>query len=302
MTISTKQKKRFGIAQIEGYLWLLPFMIFYGIFTLWMLLQTGVLSFQEYNLMRGGVFNGLANYKFLFTDPAFWSTLKNTSLFVLVSTPIFLLIPLAFAVLIEHKVLTGKDFFRTTLFAPYILPVSIVAYTFVYILTPYTGLLNNLLRLLGILGVDEEIYWLASVPEGWISIIIETRWWTSGFNLILYIAGIKEIPPQYYESAEIDGAGFFKQVAHITMPLLGRVHYSLLFMQLVSSFKIFSQAYLLTGGAPGGGTRTYIHYFYDIGFRSSKFGRAAACAMVLFFIVLLVSVLQTRLSNRFIQE
>lgn len=301
MTIQ-KRKKAFGRTQIEGYLWLLPFMAFYAVFTLWMLFRTGVLSFQDYNLMRGGTFNGLDNYEFLFTDPAFWSTLKNTSLFVLFSTPLLIIVPLIIAVLIEHRMLVGKDFFRTTFFAPYILPVSVVAYTFVYILAPYTGFLNNLLKTLHILGANDEIYWIASVPEGWISITIETLWWTSGFNLVLYIAGMKEIPPQYYESAEIDGAGFFRQVWHITIPLLGRVHYSLLFMQLVASFKIFSQAFLLTGGAPGGATRTYIHYFYDVGFRSSKFGRAAACAMVLFVIVMLVSVVQTRLSNKLIKD
>ena len=111
MTIQ-KRKKAFGRTQIEGYLWLLPFMAFYAVFTLWMLFRTGVLSFQDYNLMRGGTFNGLDNYEFLFTDPAFWSTLKNTSLFVLFSTPLLIIVPLIIAVLIEHRMLVGKDFFR----------------------------------------------------------------------------------------------------------------------------------------------------------------------------------------------
>lgn len=113
---------------------------------------------------------------------------------------------------------------------------------------------------------------------------------------------MKEIPYSLYESAEIDGAGFFKKAWHITIPLLGRVHYSLLFMQLVASFKIFSQAYLLTEGAPGGETRTYIHYFYDVGFRTSKFGRGSACAIILFIIVMAVSVIQTWLSNKMIKD
>lgn len=286
---------------INGYLWLLPFLIPYCFFTLYMLVETGVISFQDYNLMRGGVFNGLDNYDFLFTDNAWWQSLWNTIIFVVFSTPFLMLLPLFFAIMIEGGLLKNREFFRTTFFAPYILPVSIVAYTFYYILTPYQGLLNNTLRLFGIIGIDQEIYWLSTLPAAWISIIFETVWWTSGFNLVLYIAGMKDIPPSLYESAEIDGANFIQKARYITIPMLGRVHYSLLFMQLVASFKVFSQAYLLTGGAPGGGTRTYIHYFYDVGFRTSKFGRAAACALVLFVIVMAISVIQTKISNKLIK-
>lgn len=286
---------------INGYLWLLPFLIPYSFFTLFMLIETGVISFQDYNLMKGGVFNGLDNYDFLLTDHSWWQSLWNTTIFVVFSTPFLMLLPLLIAIMIEGGMLKNRDFFRTTFFAPYILPVSIVAYTFYYILTPYQGLLNNTLRLLGIIGIDQEIYWLSTLPAAWVSIIFETVWWTSGFNLVLYIAGMKDIPASLYESAEIDGANFVQKARYITIPMLGRVHYSLLFMQLVASFKVFSQAYLLTGGAPGGGTRTYIHYFYDVGFRTSKFGRAAACALVLFVIVMTISVVQTKISNKLIQ-
>ena len=218
------------------------------------------------------------------------------------STPVLMILPLTIAIFIESKYLKGRDFFRTTFFAPYILPVSIVAYTFYYILVPYQGLLNNTLKMIGLLGRDQEIYWLSTLPAAWVSIIAETAWWTSGFNLILYIAGMKDIPSSLYESAEMDGAGFFQQAWHITIPLLGRVHYSLLFMQLVASFKIFSQAFLLTDGAPGGGTRTYIHYFYDVGFRTSKFGRGSACAVMLFLVVMLVSIVQTHFSHKRIKN
>lgn len=287
----------------EGFLWLLPFLIPYFFFMFLMLCRTFIISFQDFKIMRGtGPYIGFDNYMFLFTDKSYWQSLGNTTTYVIFSTPVLIIFPLIVALLIEHKLLTARGFFRTTFFAPYVLPVSVVATTFFYVLGPYTGLVNNLLKAIGLLGADQEIYWLAQMPHAWISIIAETAWWTCGYNMVLYIAGMQEIAPQYYESAEIDGAGYLDKIFHITIPLLGRVHFTVLFLQLIASFKIFSQAYLLTEGQPSGQTRTYIQYFYDVGFRSSKFGRASACAIILLLIVMLVSILQTTLSKRMIRN
>lgn len=290
-------------SQWQGFLYLVPFLIPYVLFTFVMLLASFGLSFTDYKIMGGQThFIAFDNYDVLFTDSIYWQAVKNTFLFVGASTPPLILFPLLIAILIEHRLLAGRGFFRTTFFAPYVLPVSVVAYTFLYLFQPYTGLVNNILKLLGVLGGEAEIYWLKTTSLAWVTVIFETMWWTCGFNMILYIAGMQEIPEQYYESADIDGAGYLKKVWYITLPLLGRVHVTVLFLQLVASFKVFGQIYLLTMGGPGGDTRAYIQYLYEVGFRTFKIGRASAAALVLFLIIMTISFLQFSLTSRLAKD
>ena len=295
--ISTKTISK--LKTFEGLLWLVPFLIPYLIFTLAMLTSSFVLSFSDYKIIGDKTFIGIENYKTLMGDIVFWQALGNTFKFVLLSTPVLILFPLFLGIFIDNKVLFSKSFFRVSFFAPFVLPVSVVAYTFLYMFQPYTGLINNLLKSLHLLGGSNELFWLMDTKLVWITIIFETLWWSGGFNLIIYIAGLQDIPPQYYESAEIDGANTFHKIFFITLPLLGRVHVVILFLQLVSSFKVFGQVYLLTGGDPGGGTRTYIQYLYESGFRTFQIGKASAAAFILFGIILVISFIQFSVTSKY---
>jgi len=294
-------KERF-LNKYEGFLWLVPFLIPYGIFTFAMLISSFGLSFTDYKILGDKTFIGLKNYTTLFSDPVYWQSLRNTVLYVVLSTPVLIIIPLIIGIAIEHKLLVVRGFFRTTFFAPYVLPVSIVAYTFLYMFQPYTGLINNLLRMVGILGAKDELYWLMQTEMAWITIILETLWWTGGFNLVIYISGLQEIPDSYYEATEIDGATYLQKVWYITLPLLNRVHTTVLFLQLVASFKVFGQVYLLTAGNPGGSTRTYIQYLFETGFRTFNIGRGSAAAIILLFIIMLVSFVQFTVTSKFNKE
>ncbi len=290
--IKTKKKK------IEGFLYLLPFLCFYLVFTFGMLILTAVLSMTDYKILGEAHFVGLKNYLRLFSDSIFWRALGNTTLFVVVSTPVLIGVPFLLALLIEYPGLPIRGFFRTTFFAPQVMAVSMVAYIFLYMFQPYTGLVNNVLRELHVLSGTGEIYWLMNPALVWVVIVVETLWWAGGFNMILYIAGMQEIPEDYYECAELDGITYWQKVRYITLPLLSRVHITVLFLQLVASFKVFGQVFLLTGGDPGGATRTYIQYLYEQGFRVFEIGRASAASIFLMGIILIVSGIQYTVTSR----
>ena len=286
------------IKRFEGFLYLVPFLCFYLVFTFGMLILTGVLSFTNYKILGDASFVGTSNYSRLFTDPTFWQALGNTTLFVAVSTPVLVGVPFLLALLIEHPRLPFRGFFRTSFFAPQVMAVSMVAYIFLYMFQPYTGLVNNIWKTLGLLSEKGEIYWLMNPVLGWVVIVLETLWWTGGFNMILYTAGMQEIPEEYYECAALDGITYWQQVRYITLPLLARVHITVLFLQLVASFKVFGQVFLLTGGDPAGSTRTYIQYLYEQGFRVFEIGRASAASIFLMVVILAVSGVQFTVSSR----
>lgn len=286
------------VRKFEGFLYLVPFLFFYLIFTFGMLIVTAGLSFTDYKILGESSFVGLNNYTRLFADPIFWESLRNTGWYVALSTPILMLVPFLLASLIEYRKLPIRGFFRTTFFAPQVMAVSVVAYITLYLYQPYTGLINNILKTLGLLGADAELFWLRDPNLVWVTIILETVWWSGGFNMVLYIAGMQEIPDQYYECAEIDGCSAPKQMLYITIPLLSRVHITILFLQLIASFKVFGQVFLLTGGEPGGRTRTYIQYLYEQGFRVFEIGRASAASIFLLFVILIVAALQFTVSQK----
>lgn len=286
------------IKKLEGFLYLLPFLCFYLVFTFGMLILTGILSFTDYKILGDASFVGISNYIRLFSDKTFWQSLGNTTLFVVISTPVLVGVPFLLALLIEHPRLPVRGFFRTSFFAPQVMAVSMVAYIFLYMFQPYTGLINNILKALGILSEKGEIYWLMKPSLVWIVIVLETLWWAGGFNMILYIAGMQEIPEEYYECAALDGISYWQKVRYITLPLLSRVHITILFLQLIASFKVFGQIFLLTGGDPAGSTRTYIQYLYEQGFRVFEIGRASAASIFLMIIILLVSGIQFTISSR----
>lgn len=296
--LPAKRAWKKGIAKWEGLLYLLPFLIPYLLFTFVMLIEGIGLSFADYKIFGGTTFIGLKNYRVIFGDPVFWTSLKNTGLYVLISTPIFVFSSFLFALLLDYKFLKHKTFFRASFVMPMVLPVSVVATIGLYMAQPYVGLVNGMLKTFGLLGAEQEIFWLGDSTLVWVTIITLTLWWANGFNIILYLAGMQDISETYYESAQLDGATFFQQVRHITWPLLGRVHLTVLFLQLVASFKIYGQVYIMTGGGPGGASRTLIQYLWEMGFRTFNIGRASAVSVVLFVIIFIVSGLQFTLSSK----
>lgn len=288
------KNKREGTS-LTGYLFLLPFCIIYIIFNLYPLIQGLILSFYKWNLSNTKVFVGFNNYKMIFTDKVFWEALRHTGLYVLISTPIFMLGAFIFALIVNSKILKGKTFVRSTLFLPNILAVSITAIIWLNMLTPYTGLMNSFTHSI---GIKNEIFWLASENLVWPSIILITFWWNTGYYMLLYLAGLQEIPSEQFEAADIDGANWFQKIIYLTFPSLKSTHLLVMFLQMIASFKIFGQVFLITEGGPYGHSRTLIQYIYEVGFQKFMVGKASAAAFVLAFIILIISIFQLKIMDK----
>jgi len=224
-------------------------------------------------------------------DAVFWSSLGNTVQFVLLSTPLIVVVGLAMALALNGS---GRSLglYRTAFFASYVFSVSVLTLIWGYILQPQRGILAAFLSNFGV----EPIPWLTDPKLAMPAIVIATLWWTVGFNMVLFLAGLQDIDPTLYEAAEIDGAGRLMQFRHITLPGLQRTTLMVIVLQIIASFQIFGQVYIMTRGGPGGSTRVLIQHIYESGFRDFQLGYASAMSLFLFVLMFVVSFFQFRLS------
>ena len=274
-----------------GLGFVLPFLIFYAAFILWPVLLGLRMSFFNWTLSGLGAsdFLGLSNYQELFSDPDFWKSLGITLLFTLISTPLLVLIALGLALLV-NRAIPAQSTFRTIFFAPFVMPVSVVALIWNWLYQPGFGLVNGILTGIGL----KEVNWLSDPGIALLSVIILTVWWTIGFNFVLYLAGMQQIPQDLNEAASLDGAGPWARIRWVTIPLLAPTTILVLILQLIASLQIFNQAYLLFGGGggPNFSARGLIEYIYDQGFTGYRVGYASAMSYILFIIILVISLTQ----------
>jgi multiple sugar transport system permease protein len=240
-------------------------------------------------------FLGLANYRELFGDPDFWISLWHTVLFTLLSTPPLVLLSLIFA-LLANRAIPARWFFRLSFFAPWLLPSTVIALIWVWLYQPGFGLINSYLVTLGL----PEVAWLPDERVAMISVVIATVWWTLGFNFVLYLAGLQEIPQEIYDASAVDGAGPLSQVFWITIPLLARTTILIVTLQIFASLNVFDQIYVMntSGGLNYTATRPIIQYIYEQGFTSYRVGFASAMSYVFFLLVLVVGLAQFAVANR----
>jgi len=271
----------------------LPFMVVYVIFQIYPLFQAVIASMYKWDLLTSSMsFIGFKNYIHMFQDPTFWSSLMNTIKFVIFSTPLLIGVGLVFALLLNGTS-SKQVLFRTAYFAPYVFSVSIVTLIWGFMFNPQKGLLGEFSRMIG----AEPINWLTDPTFAMPAIIIATLWWTVGFNMVLLLAGLQDIDPALYESSSLEGATWFQNFLYITLPSLRRTLELVTILQIIMSFQIFGQVYILTKGGPGGTTRVLIQYIYETGFRDHQLGYASAMAFILFLVMAMVSFFQFRLSK-----
>jgi multiple sugar transport system permease protein len=265
---------------------LAPFMILYLLFVIGPALYGLLMSFFHTSLVKPGLsgFAGFANYAEALRSANFWSSLWHTMWFTVLTTPPLVVLALLFA-LLAGRVSRGRWFFRLAFFAPYILPSAVVALIWIWLYTPGLGLIETALGKVGIASPN----WLGSPNFAMVSLAITTVWWTLGFNFVLYLAGLQEIPRELYEAAAIDGAGPWQQIRLITIPLLGRTTTLVAVLQVIASLKVFDQMFLMTLGGPNFSTRSVLQYVYDEGFTNFRVGYASAVSMLFFLVVLAVS-------------
>ncbi|WP_418855567.1 carbohydrate ABC transporter permease [Ruthenibacterium lactatiformans] len=243
-------------------------------------------SFTDFYTLRPDerTFVGISNYVTLFEDSLFWTCLRNTAYFTVVLVPIEALIALLLAMLINTN-LKGQLFFRTSFFMPVITSITVVSILWTFLYNPSNGLINALLNSLSL----PSQRFLRSADQAMNSIIVMTIWQGVGYQMIIFLAGLKDIPRDYYEASAIDGAGKFRQFTAITLPCLKNVISFIVIYVTIQAFKLFVQPYIMTNGGPQNSTRSLVQYIYQQGFQYKKAGFASAASVIFFLIVVLVS-------------
>lgn len=224
-------------------------------------------------------------------DAVFWTSFSNTVEFVVFSTPLIVGTGLLLAILLNNTTRIAS-FFRTLYFAPYVFSVAVVTLIWGFLLNPQRGILAAFLSNFGI----EPISWLTDPQLAMPAIVLTTLWWTMGFNMVLFLAGLQDIDPSLYEAATLDGAGVWAKFRHITIPGLQRTLLLVFILQIIASFQIFGQVYIMTRGGPAGTTRVLIQYIYETGFRDFQLGYASAMSLFLFVVMFVVSFIQFKVT------
>ncbi|MGD9145284.1 MAG: sugar ABC transporter permease [Anaerolineae bacterium] len=251
------------------------------------------MSFTEWTIVGSPKFVGLANFQDMLTDQRFLTALKNTVFFVAVTVPALIVLSLLIAVFL-NQARRGRSLGRVAVFTPYVLMSTVVGVIWTWLLEKDFGLINVYLGKLGIAGPP----WLVDPDYAMFGIIITTVWWTVGFNTVLFLAGLQDIPEEYYEAAQIDGANKAQVFFLITIPLLSPTMFMVILLSIINSFQVFDQVYVMTSGGPGMATLTLVQYIYTTAFQFRKMGYGAAVASVLFAILIIFALLQIRLYRR----
>ena len=281
----------------NALLFLGPWIVGFCVFMLYPIASSFFFSFCDYSVLESPVWMGLENYRELVHDEVFWVSLKNTAYYAGVSLPVGMLVALALAILLNTRV-RGMAFYRTIFFLPSIMPVVASAILWLWIFNGQYGVLNYTLSLLGIPGKSLPT-WLDS-PTWAMPALIIMGLWAVGYSMVIYLAGLQDIPVSLYESAEIDGANWWQKTVHITLPMLSPVIYFNLIMGIIGTFQIFAAPYIMTNGGPERATTFYTFYLFNLAFEDLRMGYACAMAWILFVIILSLTLLATKVSQRHI--
>jgi len=290
------RKSRGGLEgnPLTPWLFMLPYLALFVTFVLAPIVYGFWISLHDYDYtLPGQPWVGLDNYGKLLspetstTFEVFWNSMQATAIFTIFSVPLLLVLPLGVALLMNQK-FRGRNLFRAVYFAPYVLGVAVVAVLWRFLLDRNIGVVNNLL---GGLGLPDQTAWLTEVAPAWTALIGVTVWWTLGFNSVIYLAGLQDIPAELYEAARVDGANAWQSFVNVTLPGLRPVLSFVTMVTIIASANMFGQSFLMTQGQPGTETRTAIYQIAETGLRNFQMGDAAAMSYVLTVFLMLLSVI-----------
>ena len=291
LSVPAARRRRKKIS-IVPYLFIAPHLLFFTAFLAWPFFYGIYISLFRFDFLqpKNRPFVGLKNYIDLFNPKSvpydkFWNSLGNTGEFILWSVLPLVGIALLLAVLLNRNI-PGRGLFRTIYFAPYTLSVTVASVLWWWIFQQ-TGVVNQGLQLIGLKPVN----WLGDLPSAWIAITVATVWWTIGFNTIIFLTALQEIPKSLYEAASLDGANAQQQFFLITIPMLRSVLVFVLTITLIASANLFGQPYLMTAGGPADGTQTVIYRIFFEGILRSQMGRAAAMSILVALMLLVLTYL-----------
>jgi len=276
------QKKEASRDNKAGYLFLLPWLIGLVVITIGPMVASLYLSFTNYNLIQAPEWTGLQNYLRMLEDTRLHNSLKVTFIYVFVSTPLQLALALALALLLNEG-MKGLPFYRSIFYLPSMLGSAVAIAVLWRQMFGTDGLVNQVLRLL---GIDATIGYISD-PKYALSTIILLHVWTFGSPMVIFLAGLRQIPGMYYEAASVDGASRWTTFVKITLPLLSPIIFFNLVLQIIGAFQSFTQAFVVSGGTggPSDSTMFYTVYLYQRGFGQFQMGYAAAMAWLLVVII-----------------
>ncbi|MGM7680306.1 carbohydrate ABC transporter permease [Microbacterium sp. A94] len=277
--------------RVTPYLFLLPFFVLFAVFVL---LPIGAgLAGSLYTWVLGlpnQPFVGFKNYAELFAGETslaqnFWQGMKVTGVFTAFSVPLLIVIPVCVALML-HQRFRGRTFFRAVFFAPYVLSVAVIGLLWRYLLDRQLGPVNALLEMV---GLPSDISWTTSMPEAYVSLITVTVWWTLGFNAVIYLAALQDVPAELHEAAKMDGAGAWRRFWTVTVPGTKRVLQFMLTMTIIASANMYGQSAIITLEGPGTATRTVIGVIATTGMQNYNIGAASAMSMIVAVLLMAAS-------------
>ena len=284
--VSANQRK----TDLIGYTFLAPNLIGFWFFTLVPFAYSFIISFTKWDAIGEMEFVGLKNYIRLFKDSGFIISFKNTLYYTFVNVPLVLIFGMILALCV-HRLPRCKTFFRTTYFLPNLVTIVSIAIVWQALYHPVYSPFSMILKSLGVENVPK---WVSDTKWAMPCIIIMSTWINAGYYMVIFLAALNNIPVSYYEAAQMDGANAWHQFWSITLPSLSPTLFFASIIAIINSFKVFDQVQLLTQGGPGRSTNVLVYYIYQQGFTYYRFGTASAAAYILFFMIMIVTIIQYR--------
>jgi multiple sugar transport system permease protein len=279
-----------------GYVFIAPWLIAFLAFDIVPTLSAFYYSFTDWNVIaKSSNWVGTENYQEMFTgDRLFWPSVKNTLYYVAFAVPLGVVAGFVLALLLNTKV-KFQGLFRTLFYLPAVVPTVAATMVWLWIFDTRQGILN---WVLGTVGMD-PIRWLTSPDYSKPALIIMSLW-SIGGGMVIYLAGLQNIPQDLYEAADVDGASAINKLFHITIPLMTPTIFFNLLLGLIGSFQVFNAAFIMTGGGPVNSTRFYMLHLYEKAFQDSQMGYACAMAVLLFLVVLMITIFVNWTSKRWV--
>lgn len=277
---------------ISGLVFILPALSGTFLFIILPVFASLAISFLKWDMLSPPEFVGFENYTGLFCNPLFYEVLFNTFYYAICVSILGIILPLILAVILDRKI-KGSELFKTIYFLPFITPMIVVAIVWEWIFDPYRGVLNWFL-------MGAKIEWLYDPKIAMLALIAISVWKLIGYNMVLFLAGLSGIDKNLYEASKIDGASEIRNFFHITIPVLSPTIFFVMIITVISSFQVFDLIYLMTKGGPMNSTNVIVYWLYNNAFEFFKVGEASAIAYVLFFIILILTLLQWKLRKKWV--
>jgi multiple sugar transport system permease protein len=279
---------------IVGYIFILPAVLGFILWTVGPMLYSLWLSFHAWNLIQSPKWIGFGNYREMWDDRIFWASVRATLTYAVILVPLFQLLSFTMALLLNSK-LPGIRFFRAALYLPVVVPIVAATFVWQWMFHSEFGLINYFL---GKLGID-KILWFQEPRYAMAAIVIMSLW-VFGGTMVIYLAALQGVPEHLHEAAALDGASALRRLFVVTIPMMSPVIFFNVVLGVIGSLQIFTQAYIITDGGPQNATRFYSFMIYQRGFRDFQMGYASALAWVLFLFILLLSLLVFRFLGRMV--